>query len=131
MSFRVEISKKVTLRKHFINRDNIVILSSLNAKTAYVNIFDYTMSKSVLNTASEMFSKELLKCKVCVKTIMLGRVSTSMTEGLKEETVFSTVQLWKLIELERKPYLIEFFLLNHSWCVTRASIPVSAGMNFC
>ncbi len=65
MSFRVEISKKVTLRKHFI----------------------------------KWFSLQYS---------------------------FGSLLNWKEIA-----YLIEFLLSDRSRCITGASIPVSAGMNFC
>jgi len=87
--------------------------------------------KSALNTVAKVFPKELLKRRFCVNTIMPGYVRTPMIAGLEEVTISFTDQSWGFIEPEGIAYLIESLLSDRSRCITGASIPVSAGMNFC
>lgn len=127
----IMMSRMMTLRKYSENGGSIVAMSSLSALTSYAGTTAYTMSKNALNSACRILSKELLNRKIRVNTIMPGYVHTPMTAALDEETIISTDQPWGFIEPEEIAYLIEFLLSDKSRCITGASIPVSAGMNFC
>jgi len=127
----VMMGKLMTLRKYSENDGSIVAMSSLAALTSYAGTTAYTVSKSALNSACRILSKELLNRKIRVNTIMPGYVRTPMNAGVDEETIMTADQPWGFIEPEEIAYLIEFLLSDRSRCITGAFIPVSAGMNFC
>lgn len=126
----VEMGKMMALRKYSANGGSIVAMSSLSAATAYAGTAAYTMSKTALNAACRVLSKELLKRKIRVNTIMPGYVRTPMTEEMAEEQVVAE-QPFGFVEPEEIAAVIEFLLSDKARCITGAAIPVSAGMNFC
>lgn len=126
----VEMGKMMALRKYSANDGSIVAISSLGAATAYAGTVAYTMSKTALNAACRVLSKELLKRRIRVNTIMPGYVRTPMTEEMDEEQVLME-QPFGFIEPEEIAAIIEFLLSDKARCITGATIPVSAGMNFC
>lgn len=126
----VEMGRMMALRKYSADSGSIVAISSLSATTAYAGTATYTMSKAALNAVCRVLSKELLKRRIRVNTIMPGYVRTPMTEDMNEEQVVME-QPFGFIEPEEIADVIEFLLSDKSRCITGAAIPVSAGMNFC
>lgn len=126
----------VELCKCFYNRsvsnDNssIVAISSLASVTARKGSIMYTGSKSALNAAISVISKEFTKRHIRVNGIMPAYVDTPMTDGVEDLVDLNEVQPFGLIPPRSIAEILAFLLSDEAQYITGALIPISAGMEF-
>ena len=133
---RVHYFAFLELCKFFSQKDvsnrgsSIVALSSLATITKRKMSTLYSASKSALNTAISVASKEFVKRNIRVNGIMPAYVDTRMNDGLEDLINIKERQPMGLIPPIEIAYLIEYLLSDKSKSITGALIPVSAGMEF-
>lgn len=125
----IEMAKFVVNRKFSSEECSIVAMSSLSSLTGYPGTAAYTMSKSAINAAIKVLSKEVLKRRLRVNAIMPGYVKTPMMGSTTESDILKE-QPWGYIDPDEVAALIEFLLSDKSKKITGATIPISAGMPF-
>lgn len=125
----VEMAKYATNRKYCNDEASIIAISSLSSVTCYKGTMAYSMSKSALNTACKVLSKETINRKIRVNAIMPGYVRTPMMGQTTDEDILSE-QPYGFIEPIEIAYLVEFLLSDKSKHMTGSLIPVSGGMHF-
>lgn len=126
----VELGKLFYNRKYSNENASIVALSSLAARTCKRGTLIYSSSKEALNTAVTIMSKEFVKRKIRVNSLMPAYVKTPMTEGLDEDAIVENEQPYGWIEPLDIAYMIEYLLSDKARFITGAHIPISAGMEF-
>ncbi len=124
------------LCKSFYNKSisnqfsSIVVTSSLASITKLKGSVLYASSKSALNSAVSVISKEFIKRFIRVNAIMPAYVDTRMNEGLDEIIDIKAKQPMGMIPPHNIAEIIEFLLSDKSKYMTGALIPISAGMEF-
>lgn len=126
----LELCKGFYSRKISNDNSSIVALSSIASECKNKGSVLYSSSKSALNTAISVASKEFIKRKIRVNGLMPANVDTRMNVGLDEVLNFEAMQPMGMIPPENIAVIIEFLLSDKSRYVTGALIPVSAGMEF-
>lgn len=123
----VAMARQLCKRKVMNDGGSIVALSSLSTETELPGSAAYSMSKAALNSVCSTLSKEMLKRRIRVNTVMPAMVHTPMNalnEGAEQ------LQPWGWIEPQDVAMLIEFLLSDKSRMITGANIPISAGMQY-
>lgn len=123
----VEMGKNFYQRSVSEDDSSIIAISSLAAIEYNKQSLDYSASKSALNCAVKVMSKEFIKRRIRVNAIMPGYVDTDMNQDLGEYIDIGKVQPLGLIEPKQIAYLIDFLLSDNSKYITGACIPVSGG----
>ena len=127
----IELCKGFYNRKISNDNASIVAISSLAALTKRKASALYAGSKSAMNTAVSVASKEFVKRSIRVNALMPGYVDTrvnTILEDLMDDV--NEKQPWGLIPPRDIAYIIEFLLSDKSKYITGATIPVSAGMEY-
>lgn len=115
-------------RKVSEDRASIVAVSSISTMTKRKGSVLYASSKSALNTAVEVASKEFLRRSIRVNAILPAYVDTPMIDNLEEIMDINKVQPMGLIPARSIAEIVEFLLTDKSRYITGALIPISAGM---
>ncbi len=126
----VEMGKWFYKRKVSNDGSSMVGISSLAAIKCQRNVIDYASSKEALNVAAKVMSKEFIKRKIRVNTIMPAYVNTSMCADLEGTLDLNGVQPMGLIDPVQVAYLIEFLLSDKSLFLTGTTIPITGGMEY-
>ena len=126
----LEMGKWFYRRKISNEGASIVGISSMAAIKCQKNVIDYASSKEALNVAAKVMSKEFIKRKIRVNTIMPAYVDTPMNSNSEGVLDVLSVQPLGMIEPIQIAYLIEFLLSDKSVFLTGAAIPVTAGMEY-
>lgn len=124
----IALTKALYRQKLLSDGGSIVAMSSLSTMTNLPGTLIYSMTKNALNSACATMSKELLRRKIRVNTIMPATVNTPMNDGNIMD--LDTVQPLGLIEPTEVAMLAEFLLSDKSKKITGANIPISAGMRY-
>lgn len=120
---------KLFYKRSYSNPEaSIVAISSFSTVTCREGSAMYAASKSAMNTAVKVTSKEFIKRKIRVNAILPAYVDTRMTKGIEALVDVEKRQPYGLIDPRQIAYLAEFLLSNKSRFITGALIPVSAGM---
>lgn len=122
------------LKKYSNENSSIVVLSSAASKICEKGMVEYASSKSAVNAATNVLSKELARRKIRVNAIAPGMVDTDMYRNTVDkiddyETYLQKMQPYGVIPVRQISYLIKFLLSAESQYITGAVIPVSAGTN--
>lgn len=126
----VELCKCFYQRKVSNEGASIVAVSSLATATKEKGSILYSSSKSAMNAAVSIISKEFVKRFIRVNGIMPAYVDTRMTEGLDELINVEEKQPMGMIPPDNIAEVIEFLLSEKSRYITGALLPISAGMEF-
>lgn len=126
----VELCKRFYNRRASNEGSSIVAVSSLASMTRRRGSALYSGSKSALNCAISVISKEFVKRAIRVNGVMPAYVDTRMNENLDEIINIDENQPMGLIPPLAVAEMIEFLLSEHSVYITGALIPMSAGMEF-
>lgn len=126
----LELCKFFSRKEISNNNSSIVALSSLASLTKRKMSTLYSASKSALNVAISVASKEFVKRNIRVNGIMPAYVDTRMNAGLEDLIDIKERQPMGLIPPVEIAYLIEYLLSDKSKYITGALVPVSAGMEF-
>ncbi len=124
------------LCKGFFNRKvsndgaSILAISSLASFTLMKGSILYSASKSAINSAVVVASKEFVNRSIRVNGLLPGYVDTRMTSGLDELIDVKKKQPLGIIPPESIAEVVEFFMSEKSRFITGALIPISAGMEF-
>jgi len=126
----VELSKYFYNKKYSVNGASIVAISSLAATYPQKGQVTYAGSKAAMNAAVKVMSKEFLKRKMRVNSILPSYVATPMVEGEVSYGMNNGIENMPLgvIEPQQIAYLVEFLLSDKSKHITGAMIPVSSGV---
>ena len=129
MSF-LEMGKIFCNKKYSNNEASIVAISSLAAVRPVMGQAVYAASKAGLNAVVEVMSKEYIKRKIRVNSIMPSYVSTPMVNGDVSYGMNNGIENMPLgvIEPLQIAYLVEFLLSEKSKYITGTEIPVTAGV---
>ena len=124
----MELCKQFYNKKISKDYASIVAISSLAALTKWKASALYAASKSALNVAVSVASKEFIKRAIRVNAVMPGYVDTRMTSGLEELIDVKEKQPMGIIPPRNIAYIIEFLLSDKASYITGAMIPISGGM---
>ena len=109
---------------------SIVAMSSLATETKLKGSVMYVSSKSALNAAVSIASKEFLRRSIRVNALMPAYVDTRMNDGLEDLIDIKEKQPMGLIPPCSIADTIEFLLSDRSKYITGICLPISAGMEF-
>ncbi len=126
----VELCKYFYSRKISNDGSSIVAISSLASVTKLKGSILYASSKSALNSAVSIASKEFVKRSIRVNGLMPAYVDTRMNSELSELIDINEKQPMGLIPPKSIAEVVEFLLSKKSQFITGAIIPISAGMEF-
>lgn len=130
MSF-VELMKYFLKKKHSNNGAVVVAISSIAVLDHPKAMCTYAASKSALESAVIIASKEAIKREIRVNAIRPGFVNTEMTANVSfsiDERV-SQIQPLGLIDPIYISYMVEYLLSEKSKYITGSMIPMMAGFN--
>lgn len=125
----VELCKYFGQKKYSEDNASIVAVSSISPLTCYPGSCNYAASKSAINTAVKVISREYLRRKIRVNAVLPGYVNTPMGP---DENDFSYIeqQPFGIIQAQYISYMIEFLLSDKAKYITGSLIPISGGMDF-
>ena len=127
----MELCKCFYNRKVSNDNASIVAISSLAALTKCRAAAMYSSSKSAMNVAVSVASKEFIKRSIRVNALMPGYVDTRLSSLLGELVDdVREKQPMGLIPPMNIAYVVEFLLSDKAKYITGAEIPVSAGLEY-
>lgn len=112
------------------NGASIIAVSSLASQTKLKGSVLYASSKSALNEAVCVASKEFVKREMRVNAVLPSYVDTRINDGLDALIDIKEKQPMGLIPPRNIAEIIEWLLSEKTIYITGALIPVSAGMEF-
>lgn len=126
----VELGKYFVKKKYSEDGASIVAISSSAASLMPPGMCTYASSKTALETAVKIMSKEFVKRKIRVNAVAPSFVDTEMTEEAPfvNADKIETSQSFGLIDPQYISYLIEYLLSEKAKYITGATIPVYAGV---
>ncbi len=128
-----ELSRLFCKPKYSNSSAAIVGVSSFAAVTAEPGMSVYAMSKAVMNTQIKVMSKEFVKRRIRINTIMPAQVESKMGENdapwtVEELDEVKQYQPFGAIPIEQVVNCIEFLLSNEkSGYITGESIAITGG----
>lgn len=125
----VEMGKYFSLRKYSNEGASIVAVSSISPLTCYPGACNYAASKSAINTAVRIMSKEFMKRKIRVNAVLPGYVNAPMGPD-ENDPVYIAQQPLGVIQAPYVSYMIEFLLSDKAKYMTGTLVPISGGMSY-
>lgn len=124
----VELCKYFYKRRVSNDGASIVALSSFSTFVQKSGSSAYVASKTALNAAVQIASKEFVRRAIRVNALLPAYVDTRMNEGLEDLIDIKKTQPMGLIPPVAIAKCVEFLLSDNSAYITGALIPISAGM---
>lgn len=125
----VELGKYFSKKSYSNEGASIVAISSISPLTCYTGACNYAASKSAVNIAVKIMSKEFMKRKIRVNAILPAYVNAPLGPA-EDDKEYIKQQPLGIIQPEYIAYLVEFLLSDKSKYMTGTLIPVSGGMSF-
>ena len=125
----VELGKYFSKKSYSNEGGSIVAISSISPLTCYTGACNYAASKSAVNIAVKIMSKEFMKRKIRVNAILPAYVNAPLGPAEDDEEYIKQQPLG-IIQPEYVAYLVEFLLSDKSKYMTGTLIPISGGMSF-
>lgn len=125
----VEMGKYFGLRKYSNEGASVVAVSSISPLTCYPGACNYAASKSAINAAVRVMSKEFMRRKIRVNAVLPGYVNTPLGPD-ENDPEYIAQQPLGIIKAPYVAYLIEYLLSEKAKYITGTLIPISGGMAY-
>ena len=125
----VEMGTYFGLRKYSNEGASVVAVSSISPLTCYPGACNYAASKSAINAAVRVMSKEFMRRKIRVNAVLPGYVNTPLGPD-ENDPEYIAQQPLGIIKAPHIAYLIEFLLSEKAQYITGTLIPISGGMAY-
>ena len=133
--YKVNFESYLALCSHFIRKEysndgaSIVGIASITVRTCYPGTASYCSSKAAMISLNKILSKEVLRRKIRVNTILPAYVNTPMSGGMPDDKLLSE-QPWGYLETEDVVNAIDFLVSDKSKMITGSELVISGGMTF-
>lgn len=125
----IELGKYFSMRMYSNKNSAIVAVSSISSLVCYPGSAAYAASKSAINAAVRVMSKEFMRRKIRVNAILPAYVDSPMGPS-KDDTSYIAQQPLGIIEPEYIAYMVEYLLSEKAKYMTGTLIPISGGMAY-
>lgn len=125
----MELGKYFSMRKYSSESSAIVAVSSISSLACYPGSAAYAASKSAINAAVRVMSKEFMRRKIRVNAILPAYVDAPLGPP-KGDASYIAQQPLGIIEPAYIAYMVEYLLSERAKYITGTLIPISGGLAY-